>query len=100
MNLYNLNYSKENIKLSKTAIVWESEKSCLKYQSYFGMDNDISVACCGSNISAYQVQLLLDAGAKEMVIAFDRQWQEKNDDEYKHYIKNLEKLNERFKNDI
>ena len=100
MNLYNLNYSKENIKLSKTAIVWESEKSCLKYQSYFGMDNDISVACCGSNISAYQVQLLLDAGAKEMVIAFDRQWQEKFDDEYKHWISNLEKLNNRYKNYI
>ena len=35
-----------------------------------------------------------------MVIAFDRQWQEKNDDEYKHYIKNLEKLNERYKNSL
>ena len=76
------------------------EKSCLKYQTYFGLANDISVACCGSNISAYQVQLLLDCGAKEMVIAFDRQWEEKFNDEYNHWIKNLEKLNERFKNNI
>ena len=100
MNLYNLNNSKNNIKLSGIAIVFESEKSCLLYQSYFGFDNDISVACCGSNISAYQVQLLLDTGAKEMIIAFDRQWQEKFNDEYKHWIKNLEKLNERYKNII
>lgn len=100
MNLYNLNNSKNNIKLTGLAICFESEKSCLKYQSFFGIDNDISVACCGSNISAYQVQLLLDAGAKEMVIAFDRQWQEKNDDEYKHWIKNLEKLNDRYKNTL
>ena len=100
MNLYNLNNSKNNIQLTNLAIVFESEKSCLKYQSYFGIDNDISVACCGSNISAYQVQYLLDCGAREMVIAFDRQWQEKNDDEYKHYIKNLEKLNERYKNNL
>ena len=100
MNLYNLNNSKDNIKLSKTAIVFEGEKSSLLYQSYFGVDNDISVACCGSNISAYQVQLLLDAGAKEMVIAFDRQWKEKFDDEYNHWTHNLEKLNERFKNYI
>ena len=100
MNLYNLNNSKSNIELTKLAIVFESEKSSLLYQSYFGIDNDISAACCGSNISAYQVQLLLDCGAQEMVIAFDRQWQEKNDDEYKHYIKNLEKLNERYKNII
>jgi len=53
MNLYNLNNSKKNIELIKKAIIFESEKSCLKYQSYFGIDNDISVACCGSNISAY-----------------------------------------------
>jgi len=35
-----------------------------------------------------------------MVIAFDRQWQEKFDEEYKHWTHNLEKLNERFKNYI
>ena len=100
MNLYNLNNSKFNIQKSGIAIIFESEKSTLKYQSYFGIKNDLSVACCGSNISAYQVQLLLDYGAKEMVIAFDRQWQEKFDEEYNHWTKSLEKLNERFKNDI
>ena len=100
MNLYNLNNSKNQIAITKLAIVFESEKSSLLYQSYFGIDNDISVACCGSSISAFQIQLLLDCGAQEMVIAFDRQWQEKNDDEYKHWIKNLEKLNDRYKNDI
>ena len=100
MNLYNLNNSKDNIKQINMAICFEAEKSCLKYQSYFGLDNDISVACCGSNISAYQIQLLLDCDCKEIVIAFDRQWQEKNDNEYKHWVMNLEKLNERFKNNI
>jgi DNA primase len=55
MNLYNLNNSKKNIELIKKAIVFEGEKSCLKYSSYFGIDNDISVACCGSNVSAYQI---------------------------------------------
>ena len=53
MNLYNLNNSKDNIKQFGMAICFEAEKSCLKYQSYFGIENDISVACCGSNISAY-----------------------------------------------
>ena len=55
MNLYNLNYSKNQIKNIKKAIVFESEKSCLLYKSYFGIENDISVACCGSSLSAYQV---------------------------------------------
>ena len=72
MNLYNLNNSKDNIKLMGKAIVFESEKSCLLYQSYFGIESDISVACCGSNLSIHQVQLLLDAGAKEIIVAFDR----------------------------
>ena len=76
------------------------EKSCLLYKSYFGLDNDISVACCGSNLSTYQVQLLIEAGAKEIVIAFDRQFQEINDDEYKHLTKNLMKINSKYKNDV
>lgn len=100
MNLYNLNHSKDNIKQAGLAICFEGEKSALLYRSYFGEDNDISVACCGSSISAYQVQFLLDCQAKEIVIAFDRQWEEKNNAEYKHWIKNLEKLHDRFKNDV
>ena len=98
MNLYNLNNAKEQIQQAKIAICFEGEKSVLRYQTFFGRENDISVACCGSNISVYQVQFLLDCGAQEIVIAFDRQWEEKNNAEYKHWIKNLEKLNERFKN--
>lgn len=100
MNLYNLNNSKDNIKLMGKAIVFESEKSCLLYQTYFGIENDISVACCGSNLSIHQVQLLLDAGAKEIVIAFDRQFQEIGDDEFKHLTKNLVKLNTKYKNEV
>ena len=100
MNLYNLNNSKNNIAIMKKAIIFEAEKSCLKYQSYFGIDNDISVACCGSNISAYQVQALLDCGAQEMIIALDRQFQSIGDDEFKHLTNNLTKINERYKNYI
>ena len=98
MNLYNLNNSKDNIKLFGKAIVFESEKSCLQYQSYFGVENDISVACCGSNLSAYQVELLLEAGAKEIIIGFDRQFQHIGDDEHKHLVKNLKKIHTKYKN--
>ena len=100
MNLYNFNYSKDAIGIIQKAIVFEGEKSTLLYKSYFGIENDISVACCGSNLSTYQVQLLIEAGAKEIVIAFDRQFQEINDDEYKHLTKNLMKINSKYKNDV
>ena len=97
-NLYNLNHSKENIKNIEKAIVFESEKSTLLFASYFGIENDISVACCGSSFSAYQLELLVSAGAKEITIAFDRQFQEIGDEEFKHLTNNLTKINEKFKN--
>ena len=98
MNLYNINNSKNNIKTTGRAIIFEGEKSSLLYQSYFGIENDISVACCGSSISAYQIQLLLDCGVQEITIAFDRQFQEIGDDEFKHLTNNLTKINDRYKN--
>ena len=98
MNLYNFNNSKDNIGIIKKAIIFEGEKSCLLYQSYFGLENDISVACCGSSVSAYQIQLLLDAGAEEIVIAFDRQFQDIGDEEFKHLKTNLIRLRGKYKN--
>lgn len=82
MNLYNLNNSKDNIRRSKVAIIFESEKACLQYQSLYGA-GDISVAVCGSGLSAYQVQLLRSVGANEIILAFDRQFQEIGDAEFK-----------------
>ncbi len=98
MNLYNFNNSKDNIKVMKKAIIFEGEKSTLLYKSYFGLENDISVACCGSSVSAYQIQMLLEAGAEEIIIAFDRQFQEIGDEEFKHLKTNLMRLHGKYKN--
>ena len=98
MNLYGLNWAKSNIAQIEKAIVFESEKSVLKYISYFGIDNDIAVACCGSNISNYQIHMLIEAGAKEIIVAFDRQFQELGDNEHKHQIANYKKLYNKYKN--
>jgi len=98
MNLYNFNFSKDNISLMKKAIIFEGEKSCLLYKSYFGLENDISVACCGSSVSSHQMQMLLDVGAEEVIIAFDRQFKEIGDAEYKRLKTNLIRLRDRYKN--
>lgn len=97
LNLYGLDQAKDNIRVIKKAIVFEGEKSVLKYSSYFGIDNNISVACCGSSLSNYQVQLLLEAGAEEIVIAFDRQFKMCGDDEHKKLVNNLLKIREKHK---
>ena len=95
-NLYNLNHSKDNIQAYKKAIVFEGEKSCLLYASLFGMENDISVAVCGSSLIKYQVQLLLDLGVNEIIIAFDKQFQESGDDEFKRWTKKLTDLHNKY----
>ena len=81
-NLYNINFSKDNIKRMKKVIVYEGEKSCLLFSSFFGIENDISVAVCGSNLINYQVEMLKSLGVEEIIIAFDKQYQEYGDEEY------------------
>ena len=94
LNLYNLNNSKDNIRLMKKAIVFEGEKSCLLYQTFF--DTDISVACCGSNISDFQIFELINLGVDEIIIAFDRQFQEIRDKEFLHLKKNLISIHKKY----
>lgn len=98
LNLYNLNNSKNNIKNMGKAFVYEGEKSCLLHQSLFGIENDTSVASCGSNLSIQQMNLLIECGAQEIIIAFDRQFQEAGDEEFKIWTKKLEKINDKYKN--
>lgn len=97
-NLYNLNNSKGNIKRLKKALIVEGEKGTLLYSTYFGKENDISVAICGSSVSEYQIALLMSCGAEEIIIAFDRQFQEVGDKEYNHLKDNILKINNNFKN--
>ena len=95
-NLYNINFSKENIKRIKKAIIFEGEKSPLLFASYFGENNDISVAVCGSSLSSYQVKILLELGIEEMIIAFDKQFQELGDKEHIGWVKKLKDINKKY----
>ena len=96
-SLYNLNNSKNNIKILKKAIVFESEKSCLLYSSYFDIENDISVAVCGSNISNYQINLLTKLGVEEVIIAFDKQFKTKGDLEFNRWTKKLTDIDKKYR---
>lgn len=95
-NLYNINNSKNHIKKVKKAIVFEGEKSPLLYASYFGQENDITVACCGNNLSSYQFELLQSLGVEEIIIAFDKQFKEIGDEEWKGWTKKLEVINNKY----
>ena len=95
-NLYNLNNSKDNITRMKKAFVFEGEKSPMLYASYFGEENDISVACCGSSFIQYQAWLLISLGAEEIIICFDKQFKELGDDEHKKLVRNLKQIHKKY----
>lgn len=99
-SLYNLNNSKDNIKIMKKAIIFEGEKSCMIYASYFGLENDISVATCGSNLTTYQCQLLLDLGVEEIIIAFDKQFQEIGDKEWIGWTNKLKNIHKKYSREV
>ena len=96
-NLYGLYQNKENIKKYRKVIVFEGEKSVLKYASLYGQKNNISVASLGMGMSLYQRDLLIELGVEEVIIAYDKQYEiekigDKTSEEYKEYIKYLKML--------
>lgn len=95
-NLYGLCNVKNNIRKYKMAIVAESEKSCLQYETMVGIDRNIVVACCGSNFHKYQLDLLLSCGAEKVLIAFDKEWA--NNKEKEKYFSKLKSICDRYKN--
>ena len=100
LSLYHLNLTKNNIKTAKKAIVFEGEKSCLLYRTFFDAENDISVACCGSNLMEQQFLLLKGLGVEEIVIAFDKQFQELGDTEHKAWAKKLKAIDRKYREEV
>ena len=79
-NLYGLYQNKEMIKKIKKVVIFESEKSVMQFESFFPNQN-FSVALCGSNISKIQVEMLLDLGVEEVIIALDKEFTKLNSKE-------------------
>lgn len=86
--LYGLNTTKNAIKNSKTVVIFESEKSVLMMDSYYGENNN-SVATLGQNISNQQIMLLKKVGAEEVIIAYDADYRNEKEtqNKFQQYIK-------------
>jgi len=54
------------------------------------------VACCGSNLINAQFLLLYSLGVKEIVIAFDKQFQEIGDREWKEWTTKLKSIYNKY----
>jgi hypothetical protein len=72
LNLYGLNQTKENIKATGIAYLFEAEKSVLQMES-FNIPN-CAVAVCGNKLNKYALDILVRAcHPKEIVICFDKE---------------------------
>lgn len=93
LNLYGLNLSKENIKSNRICYIFEAEKSPMQFES-FNLPN-CAVACCGSKINKFQIDLLMRTCAPiEIVVCFDK---EELPNETK-YFKKLYQMCQKYKN--
>lgn len=90
-NLYGLHKTKGAIAKYKKVILLESEKGVLQMQTFFG-DENIGVAVCGSNVSKHQRDMLLSLGVDEVILAFDKQYQEYGDSEFLAWEKKIQKI--------
>lgn len=95
-NLYGLDKAAARIKEIGVAMVFESEKAVLQTIGYLGLKNNIAVGMCGSTLSNYQFHLLLEAGAKEICIGVDRDFQQLYNDEYKKVLNKMEKMYQKY----
>ena len=70
--LYGLNFNKKNIKNAKRAIIFESEKSTILYESLYVGNKAVSIG--GSNVSIYQTELLKQYKVETIVLALDNDY--------------------------
>lgn len=97
-NLYGLNMIQGNIKRLNMAIIAESEKAVLQYDTMFGHHNNIVVATCGSSLHDYQINLLIHAGASKILLAYDKEGE--TEEERKKYYLKLRKICETYQNKV
>ena len=72
LNLYGLNWTKDNIKRTGTCFLVEAEKSVLQMESW-DLPN-CSAAVCGSQFNKHALKLLMQtARPREVVICFDKE---------------------------
>lgn len=87
-NLYGYYENKKAIEKLKKMIVFEGEKSVLKCYDYY-KDSNIAVAVCGSSISSIQKDLIISSGVEEVMIAFDKEYEDLESQEYLDYKKKM-----------
>ena len=86
---YGYDQNKAAIEKSRQVLLFESEKSCLKADSW-GIHNALAVF--GSNISKRHIEMLLELGVDDVVLCFDSDYRQVGDDDFKFFVAKMRKL--------
>lgn len=71
---YGLYENQENIRRARRARLVEAEKSVHKYGSYYGQENNIALALCGTNFTMTQLRILIDLGVRDVDVLLDKEY--------------------------
>ena len=95
--LYGAYEHQKGIRARRSVILVEGEKSVLLDDGFYG-DMANAVAVCGCHTNKYHISLLTDIlGANEIVIAFDKEYDNWRSEEAKKYRAVLEKICKAYK---
>ena len=87
--LYGLNFNMEAINRTQKIILFESEKSVMKLDSYMP-DMSIGVCLSGSNLTNKQVDIIKSLNVSEVIVALDKEFHDIGDQEEKYFAKKIE----------
>ena len=93
LNLYGLNFNKENIKKSRVCYTFEAEKSVLLSEDF--STPNCAVAVCGSSINKYALNILLrECAPAEIILCLDNEEKPGED----KYFDKLYSICDKYKN--
>lgn len=87
--LYGLDQNKAVIEKCRQVLLFESEKSVLKADSWH-IHNALAVF--GSNISKRHIEILLELGVNDVVLCFDSDYKQVGDDDFQFFAAKMKKL--------
>ena len=87
--LYGYDQNKAAIEKSRQVLLFESEKSVLRADSW-NIHNALAVF--GSNISKRHIEMLLELGVNDVVLCFDSDYRQVGDDDFQFFVAKICKL--------
>lgn len=87
--LYGLDQNKSAIEKCRQVLLFESEKSILKADSWH-IHNALAVF--GSNISKRHIEMLLELGVNDVVLCMDSDYRQIGDDDFQFFVAKMRKL--------